>query len=473
MQVKLALPKGRLLSPTSRLLQNAGLDLNGYDGQSRSYRPQCPSFPGLFLKVFHEKDVPIQVAIGNYDLGICGLDWIEELMAKYTSSALVKVRDLKYGRSSLCVAASKRSPLRSIEDLGSKAGAVCLATEYPNLAESFALRLRLKRFKVFPLWGAAEAYPPENADLALVSLPAGSPLDGGLHPLSSILSASAFLIANRGSWESKDLSPVLQCLYSAGNVDEAEGESVAGQPDRTEETPAGHPFCDGDLWLGLPDGHQQGPTLELLSKAGIAVWEQPGSPRRPTTNMDGVSIKMVRPQDMPVQVANGNFDLAITGEDWLYDHLYRFPGSPVKEILKLGVGKVRIVAVVSNKLPVDSPQGLRELLRKNGLSALRIASEYTSIADRYARDNHLSPYRLIPTWGASEAFLPEDADLLIENVQTGRTLAQHDLKIIDIMFESSACLVGSTNSVGGGSKLKRMKRIIQALRRTVNESGKE
>jgi ATP phosphoribosyltransferase len=148
---------------------------------------------------------------------------------------------------------------------------------------------------------------------------------------------------------------------------------------------------------------------------------------------------------MPLQVANENFDIAITGKDWLYDHLYSFPSSPVKEILELGFGKVRIVAVVSNELPVNNLQDLKELLRKGALPGLRIASEYINIADKYARDNHLSPYRLIPTWGASEVFLPEDADLLIENVQTGRTLARHKLRVIDTLFESSACLIGNVN----------------------------
>ena len=51
-------------------------------------------------------------------------------------------------------------------------------------------------------------------------------------------------------------------------------------------------------------------------------------------------------------------------------------------------------------------------------------------------------YRIIPTWGATEAFLPEDADLLIENTETGSTIARHNLKIIDTLFESTARLIG-------------------------------
>jgi len=229
------------------------------------------------------------------------------------------------------------------------------------------------------------------------------------------------------------------------------------------------PDGSGLVRLALADGHQQKPTLEFLARAGIQVSDDPQNPRRPTINLEGVNVKVIRPQDMPIQVANGNFDLAITGEDWLADHLYRFPSSPVKNILTLGFGKVRIVAVVSKKLPFENPQDFRAPLRRQDITALRIASEYINIADKYARENHLSPCRLIPTWGASEAFLPEDADLLIENTQTGRTLAQHGLRIIDTLFESSACLIGSARSTDDIKK-KATNDIVQRLERTLKES---
>jgi len=98
-----------------------------------------------------------------------------------------------------------------------------------------------------------------------------------------------------------------------------------------------------------------------------------------------------------------------------------------------------------------------------------VASEYVNIADKYARDNHLGHYRVIPTWGASEAFLPDDADLLIENTQTGRTIAKHNLRIIDTLFESTACLVGNTGIEFGSGKGKRIKSIVETLRAAVED----
>ena len=95
--LKVALPKGKLLPETASLLEKAGWALEGYTDGARNYRLKSQRFPNLLAKIFHERDVPIQVAVGNYDLGICGLDWVEELLVKYPSSALVKLRNLGYG----------------------------------------------------------------------------------------------------------------------------------------------------------------------------------------------------------------------------------------------------------------------------------------------------------------------------------------------------------------------------------------
>jgi len=471
-QIKVALPKGRLSVETATLLQRAGWGLSGYHEGTRFYRLKSRRFPNLSAKVFHEKDIPIQVAVGNYDLGICGLDWVEELLVKYPSSSLVKVKNLGYGEGGLYLAASQSGGAATVEEIQSKPGIMRIASEYPNLAESFALKRRLKRFCVFPLWGAAEVYPPESADLALISARAEAELfNYDLVPVSEILGFSAYLVANRSSWETKDLSEVVTSLNNKLLITEKppSSASTARMPEM-----AGRPFsqmAEDIVRLALPDGHQQLPTLHLLNRAGIQIddYTSPAGNRRPTASLPGVVIKVIRPQDMPLQVANGNFDLAVTGKDWLMEHLYRFPSSPVTELLDLRFGKVKIVAVVSKDLSVDDVYGLRQLNAER-LAPIRVASEYVNIADKYARDNHLGMYRAVPTWGASEAFLPEDADLLIENTQTGRTLAQHKLKIIDVLFESTACLIGNTNSVSSGSKGERIKSVTEILAAAVEDS---
>ncbi len=475
MPIKIALPKGRLLGETADLLQCAGWGLGGYHKKTRLYRFGSERFPDLSAKVFHEKDVPIQVAIGNYDLGVCGLDWIEELLVKYPSSALVKVKNLGYGAGALYLVGSGSGGVSSVDEIGSRTGTVRIASEYPNLAESLALNLRFKRFSIFPLWGGAEVYPPESADLALVPGRVGErSFDYGLLPVSEALCYSAFLIANKDSWETKDMSEVMASLEDKLALAPGKRRSSSVPVNRVPLA-AGRPFsaavAQDTVRLALPDGHQQQPTLDLLGKAGIQIDDYPSltGNRRPAIGLDGVEAKVIRPQDMPLQVANGNFDLAITGKDWVREHLYQFPSSPITELLDLRFGWVRIVAVVIRDLPISDIDGLRQLGIERAVS-FRVASEYVNIADKYARDNHLGAYRIVPTWGATEAFLPEDADLLIENTQTGRTLVKNNLKIIDTLFQSTAGLIGHTGGVLSSAKRVRMDSIIEALKVAVEGS---
>jgi len=464
--IKIALPKGRLLAETAARLKEAGWGLDGYSASARLYRVKSRNFPRLLAKMFHERDIPVQVAIGNYDLGICGSDWIEELMVKYPSSALVRVGSLGYAQSALYVAVSPAGGVSAVEAVQQRSGVVRIASEYPNIAEHFAINWRLRRFGVFPLWGAAEAYPPENADLALVCGTEDGLADCGLAPAARVLAVSACLVANRNSWEAKDMKEVVASIYDEAMAQEAESETIEPYPGRrSPKSKILPPGADGDtVRLALPDGHQQSPTFDLLSRAGIGIddYPSPTGNRRPAAALPGVAVKVIRPQDMPLQVASGNFDLAITGRDWLREHLYQFPTSPVKELLDLGSGRVKIVAVVSNDMPVADAADLVSL-SAGRTAPLRVASEYVNIADKYARDNHLGSYRVVPTWGATEAFLPEDADLLIENTETGRTIARHNLKIIDTLFESTACLIGSRRRVANVVKREKINSIIQAL----------
>jgi ATP phosphoribosyltransferase len=471
LQFKIALPKGHLLAESSSLLARAGWGLDDYREGTRAYRLKSQVFPDIFAKVFQERDIPIQVAVGNYDLGICGLDWIEELLVKYPDSDLVKLRDLGYGHGALYAAASAALEAPQLETIKNKRTVIRLAGEYPNLTESFALDLRLKRFSVLPLWGAAEAYPPENADIVMVSRKAAEKSLGyGLVAVSRVLGYSAYLIANKSSWESKDLSPALSSIESrlSAGGGKREASTEASLPVERISLPPREAAGAETIRLALADGHQQEPTVELLAKAGITIEDYPSKTgnRRPKSSLNGVTIKVIRPQDMPAQVANGNFDLAITGVDWLTEHLNQFPASPVVELLDLKFGWVRIVAVVSEDVPVNNTAELRQFWANKG-TPVRVAAEYANIADKYARDNHLGVYKVIPTWGATEAFLTEDADVLIENTQTGRTLAQNRLKIIETLFESTARLIANKDSLADNKKNRKIQSIADVLRRAV------
>ncbi len=471
MTIRIALPKGGLLEDTATLLERAGWQLDGYTSNLDNYRLKSGRFVDLKAKVFNERDVPIQVAIGNYDLGICGSDWVEELSVKYRSTSVVKLKDLGYATATLFLAASQAQPAPSPEELRDTDDVVRIASEYPNLAEHLALELRLRRFSVFPLWGSAEAYPPENATFALVSRRSEKELAAsGLVAARTVLHHNAYLIANRASWERKDLSLILASLNSHLPAASVETTVITEWP---TDTVAPWETESDTVRLALPDGHQQRPTAALLVRAGIHVddYPSPTGKRRPGIDREGVVIKVIRPQDMPLQVANGNFDLAITGRDWLTDHRITFPSSPATQLVDLRSAKVQMVAVIGNDVPADDIFSLRRLMAKR-TEPFRVASEYVAIADKYARDNHLGFYKVIPTWGATEAFLPEDADMLIENTETGGTIRRHNLKIIDTLFASTGCLIGNRDTVSNPAKKRRMDAIAETLRNAVDAEVK-
>ena len=198
--------------------------------------------------------------------------------------------------------------------------------------------------------------------------------------------------------------------------------------------------------LALPDGHQQRHVIGLFEKTDIVLngYEQ-GSPKtKPDINIDGIGVTVIRPQDMPTQVAVGNFDIAFTGVDWLFDHKFKFPKSPVEGLLDLGVGRVMVVAVVKDEVPATSIDELNGLICEGYFPRpfFRIASEYINIADHFGMKNRIESYRIIPTYGATEALLPEDADMIIENTETGTTLKKNKLKIVDELFVSVGCIIG-------------------------------
>ncbi len=463
---RLALPKGKLLNPTAEMLKTVGLGFDDYNSKTRIYRLKSDTIPSLTAKMLNERDIPVQVAVGNYDFGICSSDWLQELQSHYPASNVFKITDLNYDSAGIFLACSAADRI-SAEMLDTADKIWRIVTEYPALSEAAAYKMRLKRFRIFPLWGSADAYPPENAELVVIKAGDEKELRSlNLFPIKKIGDSSACVIANRLSLQAKDFSKLVDRL-SPAPTNKKSLWATSVKPSGIAKSNLVYSQSNSKIWLAIADGHQQLHTAPFLEKAGVKIegYSRDDMRRRPSSNLDWANIKVIRPQDMPQQVANGNFDLAITGKDWLLDHLYQFPSSPVEGLLDLGFGRVRVVAVVSEDVRADSIEGIRSLIGKGGMTPLRIATEYINIADKYLRDRHIARYRVIPTWGATEVYLPEDADMLIENTETGQTLARHRLKIIDTLFESTAWLIVNKNSLadrGKKAKINKMAGIFRA-----------
>lgn len=438
--IRVALPAGDLRAAAAALLEDAGIAVPDYGAGSRALRfPVIDEGVGI-ARVFREKDIPVQVALGNYDVAICGSVWIEELTRRFPGHEVVRVADLSFGSQQLWLASAgdgRESSQRSVVP------AVRVVSEYANIAEAVARRLRLRRYSILPVWGAAEAYPPEDADIALIAAKDAAGVQAhGLEPLARVFESSAWLIANNSSLGSKDLSPVLSTILRRGRTN-ATGTSLV-VPRQLPLAPAGGMQKRTAVRMALPDGHAQTHTRAALDAAGIRVfgYGEGTVVRRPRVDMEAVEAKMIRPQDMPQHVALGHFDIAITGRDWLFDHLVQFPSSPVEELVDLGRSRYSLAAIAKD-VEAESVQGALDEWRSRGRTPIRIASEYGNIADHFARAWHVGRYSIIPIAGASEAFVPDDADILIEGIDTGASVRANELQVLERLFESTNCVIAN------------------------------
>jgi ATP phosphoribosyltransferase len=458
--IKLALPTGDLRSATAERLSNADLRVEGYGEGSRQYRLSMPGRDDVRVRVFRERDIPVQVALGNYDIGISSLSWITEMNVRFPQQPLVPLADLDIGRTSLFAASSGGAVAKLPTP-------VRIASEYPNIAEAFARSARLPRYRVQAVAGAAEAYPPEDADLVVIAAQDEATVRShGLEPVMRMLDSSAWLVANADALASKDLSPVLSRLGEAG----AAASGMLHLPSPVAANGAAERPSRGDvLRLAVPDGHQQRHVHEALAKAGISFdgYEEKAFVRRPASGIDGLEVKVIRPQDMPQLVALGEFDIAITGLDLLNEHLYAFPSSPAHAALDLQCSQYNLSAVVDGELPADNLADAMDYWCSQNKRALVVCSEFAATADHYARSRHFWRYQVIPIAGASEGFVPEDADILIEGTETGRTIAENNLKILDTIYRSTTCLIARKEAALSGRRREVYEQLFGMLRASV------
>ena len=205
----LALPKGDALSPLSKLLDELKFPIKEYHSKNRTYRPEISGLP-LRAKIMAEKDVALQVAAGNYDIGFCGLDWAKEHSIKYRASGLLVYKHLSMLKKDLYLCTGNFGSYKSIEDLQREVNFITIISEYPNLAENFAISSRLKKYKIFSAWGSVESYPHEHADAVLIASTDKNQLEKmGLFIVKHEMASDLCIVANKKSLIEKDLSQVL------------------------------------------------------------------------------------------------------------------------------------------------------------------------------------------------------------------------------------------------------------------------
>ncbi len=193
------------------------------------------------------------------------------------------------------------------------------------------------------------------------------------------------------------------------------------------------------LKILLPKGRIYQNVIALLSGAGIKV-DLPERAYRPTVNQDDLEAKVMKPQNIGKLLELGSHDVGFTGRDWIQE-----TNADVEEIMDLGFDKVRIVAAVPNALD-DKTLAERKVI---------VATEYEQIARRWL-ESRKQEFLIVRTYGATEVFPPDDADMIIDNTATGRTLMENGLRIVDTILTSSTCMFASKKALQDPAKKQKI-----------------
>jgi len=190
------------------------------------------------------------------------------------------------------------------------------------------------------------------------------------------------------------------------------------------------------LRIVIPKGSLEQQTLRLFEEADLRV--RRGSDRDYHGTIDDERIERVsllRPQEIPVYVQDGLFDLGITGQDWIAETAADVEVLATLSYAKSGTGHgTRIVLAVPNEHPASSARELPP--------GSRISTEFLHLTERYFDDLGI-PVKVVWSFGATEAKVPEIVDAIVDVTETGSTLRAHGMKIVETLMTSEPVLVAN------------------------------
>lgn len=207
--------------------------------------------------------------------------------------------------------------------------------------------------------------------------------------------------------------------------------------------------------LVLPKGRMHDTVRSLLGGAGLQL---PASQRnyRPHASDPTFQVKLMRAANIPTLVEMGAHDVGFTGLDWVLES-----GAKVETVLDTGLLPVRIVSA--------APVGTRPFKEITGRPIV-VASEYENLAADYMRRQNVD-WRLVRTYGATEVFPPDDADLIVDNTATESTLAANRLAVLDELLTSSTLFIANRESMRDPFIRERLEDLA-LLMRSVLDAGK-
>ncbi len=228
------------------------------------------------------------------------------------------------------------------------------------------------------------------------------------------------------------------------------------------------------LRLVLPKGSLERATMQLFEDADLSVRRASDVAYRASIEDPRISeVRILRPQEIPVYVADGLFDLGITGRDCIEER-----GSEVVSLGQLSYSKAtanpaRVVLAVSADAPVGSLAELAATLagRSGRSGRLRVSSEYPELT-RKALAAHGIEADIAMSYGATEAKVPDIADAVVDMTETGSALRAAGLKVIETLLVSHTELIANPAAAADPDRRHAMEQILTLLQGTLEARGK-
>jgi ATP phosphoribosyltransferase len=218
------------------------------------------------------------------------------------------------------------------------------------------------------------------------------------------------------------------------------------------------------LNLVLPKGSLEAATLRLFEDADLPVVRGSDVDYRGSIEDPRVtSVRILRPQEIPGYVAEGRFDLGITGRDWIEETQANVVSLTELHYSKATARPIRVVLAVAADSDAASVKELP--------AGVRVHTEYPELTKRYFTDRgveadvHLS-------YGATEAKVPDIADAVVEITETGRALRAAGLRILETMLVSHTELIASPAAHADSAKRTAMEELETLLTGALEARGR-
>lgn len=218
------------------------------------------------------------------------------------------------------------------------------------------------------------------------------------------------------------------------------------------------------LKLVLPKGSLEKATLELFEAADLGVSRASDVDYKATIDDPRIDeVRILRPQEIPAYVAEGLFDMGITGRDWIEETASEVVSLGELQYSKASAKPFRIVVAVPKDQQIDRVEDLPQ--------GVRVSTEYPELTRRYfEKKGIVADIRL--SYGATEAKVPDIVDCIVDGTETGRALRASGLKIIDTIVASYTEFIANPISYQDPVKAHAMGQILTLLNGTMEARGK-